>query len=302
MSTAPLVTIAIPAYNERYFGEALASAVAQQGVELEILVCDDSPGEAVGRAVAEAGDPRIRYVRNAARLGFAGNFTQCFNQARGEMLKLLNDDDRLRPGCVAALAGVLAANRGITLATSRRQPIDAKGARLPDVPATLPMATVSALMSGRDVGDFLLGNSLNMIGEPTTVMFRRADVTLEEGLLFRWGGRDYHCLADMSVWLRLLAKGLAYYFAPALSEFRIHSAQEQHREGVRVACLVERLWIVREARKLGFLAATPVLRMALANLRARVAPCIGLPILAPGEDAALRALLADVDGELTALR
>ena len=302
MSAAPLVTIAIPAYNERYFGEALASAVEQQGVELEILVCDDSPGEAIGRTVAAAADPRIRYLRNASRLGFAGNFTQCFNEARGEMLKFLNDDDRLRPGCVAALAGVLAANRGIMLATSRRQPIDAAGARVADVPATLPLSTVSALMSGRDVGDFVLGNTINMIGEPSTVMFRRADLALEDGLLFRWGGHDYHCLADLSVWLRLLARGLAYYFAPALSEFRIHSAQEQHREGVRVACLVERLWIVREARKLGFLAAPQLQRMALANLHTRVGRCIGLPILAPGEDATLRALLAEVDGEMTALR
>ena len=46
MSPAPLVTIAIPAYNERYFSEALASAIAQQGVEIEILVCDDSPARA----------------------------------------------------------------------------------------------------------------------------------------------------------------------------------------------------------------------------------------------------------------
>jgi hypothetical protein len=164
------------------------------------------------------------------------------------------------------------------------------------------MSTVSALMSGRDVGDFVLGNTINMIGEPTTVMFRRADVTLEEGSLFRWGGHDYHCLADLSLWLRLLAKGLAYYFAPALSEFRIHPGQEQHREGVRVACLVERLWIVREARKAGFLASKQVTDMALANLRNRVARCIGLPVLAPGEDAALRALLAELDGEMTALR
>lgn len=302
MSAAPLVTIAIPAYNERYFGEALASAIAQQGVEIEILVCDDSPGEGIGNAVKAAGDPRIRYVRNPARLGFAGNFTQCFREARGEMLKFLNDDDRLRPGCVATLAGALAANRAIMLAASRRQPIDAWGARAADVPATSPMSVVSALMAGRDVGDFVLGNSVNMIGEPTTVMFRRSDVALEEGSLFRWGGHDYHCLADLSVWLRLLAKGPLFYFASALSEFRIHAAQEQHREGVRVACLVERLWIVREARKAGFLASKQVMHLALSNLRARVVPVIGLPVLAPGEDAALRALLAEVDGELTALR
>ena len=298
----PLVSILIPAYNERHFGAALASAIAQAGIELEIVVCDDSPGGQIEATVVAANDPRVRYVRNPTRLGFAGNFTQCFTSARGEMVKFLNDDDRLRPGCVAALAGALSANRSVMLASSRRQPIDANGARIPDVAATLPMAMVSALMSGREMGDFVLGNSLNMIGEPTTAMFRRADVTLEDGLLFRWGGHDYHCLADLSLWLRLLARGLAYYFAPALSEFRIHPAQEQHREGVRVACLVERLWIVREARKIGFLAAPQLMRLALENLRARIHPCLAFPGLAPGEAEALRSLLADVEGELAALR
>jgi glycosyltransferase involved in cell wall biosynthesis len=302
MTATPLVTIAIPAYNERYFGEALASAVAQQGVEVEILVCDDSPGTAIESAAAAANDPRVRYVRNPARLGFAANFTQCFTSARGEMLKFLNDDDRLRPNCVAAMAAVLAANRGVKLVTSRRQPIDASGARMPDPPATMPIASVSALMSGRELGDFVLAHSVNLIGEPTTVMFRRADVALEDGLIFRWGGRDYHCLADLSLWLRLMAQGGAYYFAPALSEFRLHPGQEQLQEGIRITCLVERLWIAREARKHGFLAAPQLMNASLSGLRARVASAVGSPLLAAGEDAALRKLLADVDGELASLR
>jgi hypothetical protein len=133
-------------------------------------------------------------------------------------------------------------------------------------------------------------------------MFRRSDVSLEEGLIFRWGGHDYHCLADMSLWLRLLAKGLAYYFAPALSEFRMHPSQEQLREGVRVSCLVERLWIVREARKLGFLAAPVLVQASLSSLRARILPALGAKFLAAGEDATLRELLAEVDRELASLR
>ena len=302
LSAPPLVSIVIPAYNERYFGEALASAIAQQGVELEILVSDDSPGTAIEKTVATANDPRVRYVRNPSRLGFAGNFTQCFTSARGEMVKFLNDDDRLRPGCVAAMAAVLAANRGVMLVTSRRFPIDASGARLPDPAATMPISMVSAMMSGRELGDFVMAHSVNLIGEPTTAMFRRADISLEDGLLFRWGGHDYHCLADMSLWMRLMAKGSAYYFAPALSEFRMHPGQEQLRAGVRVSCLVERLWMVREARTLGFLAAPQVLKASLASLRSRIVPSIGAPFLLEGEDATLRGLLAEVDGELAALR
>lgn len=300
--SAPLVSILIPAYNERHFGAALASALAQDGVALEIVVCDDSPGDAIEAAARAPGDARVRYVRNAQRLGFGANFSRCLELARGKLVKFLNDDDRLRPGCVAALASALEANLAVKLATSRRHPIDAEGRRMPDVAATTPLAQVSALMPGRELGDFVLVHSLNLIGEPTTAMFRRADVAPEDGLLFRWGGRDYHCLADLSLWLRLLARGLAYYAAQPLSEFRIHAGQEQQGGALRVGCLEERLWIVRQARVAGFLAAPELHRAALDAVRVRVEPCLRAPDLAPGEDRALRELLAAVEGDRAALR
>jgi glycosyltransferase involved in cell wall biosynthesis len=298
----PLVSVLIPAYNERYFGEAFASALAQSGLELEIVVCDDSPGDAIGRTVAAANDPRVRYVRNPSNLGFGANFTQCFSLARGAMVKFLNDDDRLRPGCVATLASVLAANPAVKLATSRRQQIDAAGNRMPDVVATMPLAHVSAILSGRELGDFVLANSMNFIGEPTTVMFRHADVSLEDGALFRWGGRDYHCLADLSLWLRLLAQGLAYYNSVPLSDFRVHAGQEQHREGVRISCIVERLWIVRQAQAHGFLASTEARRVALASVKARVTGILALPTITPSERNSLEELGVQVDGDLASLR
>jgi glycosyltransferase involved in cell wall biosynthesis len=298
----PLVSILIPAYNERYFGEAFASALAQQGVDLEIVVCDDSPGEAIGRMVAAAPDPRVRYVRNPRNLGFGGNFTQCFQLARGSYIKFLNDDDRLRPACVSTFAAVLQSNPAIKLATSRRIPIGASGERLPDGPATIPLAQVSALVAGRELGDFTLVHSMNFIGEPTTVMFRRAGITLEDGALFRWGGRDYHCLADMSLWLRLLAEGLAYYTPAPMSEFRMHGEQEQHREGVRMACLVERVWILRQARSAGYLATRDGPRVAYANLRARLQAWLDRSGFTPAEAQTVRGLLGEIDGELATLR
>ena len=100
VSGEPLVSILIPAYNERFFAEALASARAQAYPALEIVVLDDSPGEAIERAVRQASDGRVRYARNRERRGFHGNFTACFQQARGEYVKFLNDDDRLLPQCV----------------------------------------------------------------------------------------------------------------------------------------------------------------------------------------------------------
>jgi hypothetical protein len=110
-------------------------------------------------------------------------------------------------------------------------------------------------------------NMTNVIGEPSTVMFRRDQLAREAGSLFRWGGRTYHCLADLSVWLRLLSQGAAYYCAAGLAEFRRHSGQEQEGAG-RLDCLLERQWIARQARASGFLADPAQWLAALRAVRA----------------------------------
>ena len=249
----PVVSILIPAYNERFFGEAFDSALAQTLNDIEIVVCDDSPGDAIGQRAQAAGDARVRYVKNPARLDFAANFTQCLQLARGRYVKFLNDDDRLHPRCVQTFAEVLEANPNVALATSRRAVIDEAGRAAPDVPATTPVSHVSAFMTGLELGDFCLVNGLNLIGEPTTAMFRRADLVLEGASMFTWGGREYRCLADLSVWLRLLPRGFAYYGAGALSEYRRHAGQEQRQDNVRLGCLLEREWILAPAIAAGFL-------------------------------------------------
>jgi glycosyltransferase involved in cell wall biosynthesis len=267
MAPAPRVSVVIPAYHERFFGEALASVLAQEGVGFEVLVCDDSPGAAIGAVVTGLRDARVRYVRNASRRGFEGNFTYGFSMARGDLVKFLNDDDRLRPGCLARLAAAFDANPGLALATSRRIVIDAAGAPRPDLPATTPLAHVSCEIEGTELGDFTLINGLNFIGEPSTVMFARSRLPGLDGGLFTWNGRAYHCLADWSLWLRLLARGPAFYSATPLSEYRVHPGQEQRDMAVQMACITERLPLVREARAAGFLKADVQYRAALARVR-----------------------------------
>jgi glycosyltransferase involved in cell wall biosynthesis len=270
--SAPLVSILIPAYHERFFGEALASARGQTHSAIEIVVCDDSAGEAIERACREAADPRLRYIRNPRRLGFHGNFTRCFEEARGEFIKFLNDDDRLRPRCVEGLLAGLQFDPRVTLVVSRRAVIDQHGREQPDISATQPMSHFSCMVPGIEMGDFVLINGLNLLGEPTTAMFRKRDVALEGGELFMWQGTRYHLLADLSLWLRLLTRGAVFYQAPVLSEFRMHAGQEQTGALMDVASVVERLQLARQARRAGFLAHPLLYQAALARVRERAAP------------------------------
>ena len=294
--SAPLVSILIPAYNERFFAEALASARAQTHPALEIVVCDDSPGEAIERACREAGDARLRYVRNPQRLGFHGNFTRCFEEARGELVKFLNDDDRLRPRCVEALVAGMQFDSRVTLATSRRAVIDDRGEVQPDVVSTQPLARFSCMVPGAELINFILINGVNLVGEPSTALFRKRDVTLEAGDLFTWGGMRYHVLADLSLWLRLLARGAAFYQAPVLSEFRMHAGQEQAGAAMDVASVVERLHLARQARRAGFVAHPALYQAALTRVRERAARILAKP----ATSAEHRATLQRVDEEAAA--
>jgi glycosyltransferase involved in cell wall biosynthesis len=253
MSAAPLVSILIPAYRPRFFGEALASARAQRHPALEIVVGDDSPGDDIARAVAAADDSRIRYERHEPALGFAGNFTRLFELARGAFVKFLNDDDVLHPDCVPRLLAPMLERPGIVLATSRRTVIDAQGQALPGDTATLPLMPEDGPMEGRALGRFLLRLGVNRIGEPSTVLLRRDAVEVEGDSIFRWGDDDYECLADLSLWLRLLRRGDAWWIAQPLSAYRYHEAQQQRTAGTAAKCVIERWLVVQEGRRAGFL-------------------------------------------------
>ena len=299
--SAALVSILIPAYNERFFGEALASARAQSHPAIEIVVCDDSAGDAIERAVRDARDERIRYVRNPQRLGFHGNFTRCFEEARGDFIKFLNDDDRLRPRCVEGLLAGFQFDARVTLAVSRRAVIDDRGQQQPDIAPTKPLAPVSCMVPGIELGDFTLINGLNMLGEPTTALFRKRDVSLEAGDLFTWGATRYHVLADLSLWLRLLARGTAFYQAPVLSEFRMHAGQEQAGAAMDVASVVERLHLARQARRAGFVAHAALYQAALTRVRERAARILAKPETSAEHRAALQRVDEQAAAEAAAL-
>ena len=98
----PLVSLLIPAYHERFFGEAFASALAQTYPNLEIVVCDDSRGSVI-EGIAPTARTRfpVRYERNPERLGAGPNLSRCYALARGAYVKFLNDDDLLEPDYLA---------------------------------------------------------------------------------------------------------------------------------------------------------------------------------------------------------
>jgi glycosyltransferase involved in cell wall biosynthesis len=87
------VSVVIPT-RDRWplLADTLASALAQEGVGLEVVIVDD--GSASTMPVGTTfDDPRVRTVRNEVSLGVARARNRGIEAARGEWVALLDDDD-----------------------------------------------------------------------------------------------------------------------------------------------------------------------------------------------------------------
>src|SRR3954451_10064879 len=105
----PLVSVLIPTYARPHFlRQAIASVLGQTYTRFELLVGDD--GAQGGEVVAAFGDDRVRYLKNARRLGMAQNWQALLDAAQGEILGLLMDDDRWAPDFLESCVDVLVAD------------------------------------------------------------------------------------------------------------------------------------------------------------------------------------------------
>lgn len=97
---------------------ALASVLAQTHQNLEVVVSDNASTDdtpAICRSGA-AGDPRIRYVRQAEPISAWENFRYVLEQATGEYFLWTADDDLHSPNYVETLVRALSDRPGAVLA------------------------------------------------------------------------------------------------------------------------------------------------------------------------------------------
>jgi predicted SAM-dependent methyltransferase/glycosyltransferase involved in cell wall biosynthesis len=255
VSAAPLVSVLIPAYRATWFQQALQSALSQSYKDIEIIICDDSPDEEIAKIVRAASvtDSRISYARNDPLQGPMGNFLRCLSLAKGEFIKYLNDDDLLAPTCVERMLHAFRKHSRVTLVTSYRKRIDEAGGEVSEFPGTRMLAKKDCEIEGVSCANALIRRQQNFIGEPTTVMFRKSDVTWVKPHLATFGGASAVGAGDVAIWLNLLGRGNAYYIAEPLSSFRIHAGQRQKELPIQIAGQQAWKGFIFHGRRLGLL-------------------------------------------------
>jgi glycosyltransferase involved in cell wall biosynthesis len=188
----PDVSVIIPTRDRRdRVRLAVRSALAQQGVGLEVLVVDDGSSDGTGAAVVGLGDERIRVVRNETSLGESGARNRGIDAAKGEWISFLDDDDVWAPDKLASQLEELEAT-GRSWAYGGEVVVDEDLNVLSGSPALGPEEVAAALTRYNAVP----GSASNVV------------VTSE--LLGRAGPFDTQLrrTPDWDMWLRLIQHGL----------------------------------------------------------------------------------------------
>jgi glycosyltransferase involved in cell wall biosynthesis len=110
------VTVVIPCHNHgRYLGEAVASALDQEGGAPQVIVVDDGSTETETEAALAALPDSVEAIRQA-NAGPAAARNAGFELAETPLVMPLDADDRLPPDAVAALQAGLEGDRAAAYA------------------------------------------------------------------------------------------------------------------------------------------------------------------------------------------
>lgn len=225
----PLVSICIPTYNgEKYLKECLDTILSQSYTNIEIIMIDDCSKDKTCEIIEEykTKDSRITLFRNEVNLGLVGNWNKSLTLAKGEWIKFVFQDDLITKDCIQKMYD---ASEGKSLVVSDRKfiydefvPIEIKEHYSTNMLTLkkLVNTNVPVFISSEKVSQFSADHiSLNFIGEPTAVLFKK-NIIEKIGVF----NADLSQICDLEYWLRIATSEGMVYIPEELISFRIHAS------------------------------------------------------------------------------
>lgn len=109
-------SIVIPTRSRAHLlGHALASALGQDFDDFEVVVSDNCSTDATPQVIAAAAHARLRAVRPERSLSMVDHWEFALNQARGEWVLFLCDDDALMPNALRVTEALLREHQELEL-------------------------------------------------------------------------------------------------------------------------------------------------------------------------------------------
>lgn len=110
MTSKPILTIAIPTYNRAFFldrtlGQLHRELLLLDDCYIEILVSDNRSEDHTQEILKKHGASglKMRVIKNRSNIGSDKNIAQCFNEAIGDYVLILGDDDLIVDGALKRL-------------------------------------------------------------------------------------------------------------------------------------------------------------------------------------------------------
>jgi glycosyltransferase involved in cell wall biosynthesis len=136
----PKISVLLTTYNRRQLLErAVASVLAQDEVDFELIVVDDCSSDGTGAWLATLSDPRVRVVSSPRNMGIAATRNLGLEAARADIIAMLDDDDVYLSGRLSVPLAIFASNAGVVGALSSIRKVGEKRATVAQLPdANLP--------------------------------------------------------------------------------------------------------------------------------------------------------------------
>ncbi len=209
-STKPRLSVMIPVRNGAAFvEEAIASALAQEERDAEIVVVDNASTDFTADVVRAFNDPCLRYIRNDHDLGMVGNWNRCIELAAGEFVTLLHHDDLWCPGFLARARRLFNAYPEAEVMYSGCRIVDSEGRFLR---LHQPFPEPHVWDGERELEVLVRGNYIYC----PTVVYRASALKRVGGFRVRLS-----LTPDWEMLMRLALAGTVFIYDPeALSEYR----------------------------------------------------------------------------------
>jgi glycosyltransferase involved in cell wall biosynthesis len=192
-----------------------------------VVICDDCSSDGTldfARQLAE-GDERFRFISNPRRFGLVGNWNSCVNEARGEWIKFVFQDDTIAPSCLEKLLASCV-RTGIPFGFCERDFIfddsvpEARQDWFNRHKQRIHSDYHSSAVISPEQAIRIAANepTHNLVGEPTVTLIKRS-------LFSEIGGFDEALiqLCDTEFWCRVMMNYGAAFVPESLAAFRVHA-------------------------------------------------------------------------------
>ncbi|WP_184696286.1 glycosyltransferase [Saccharothrix tamanrassetensis] len=214
--TRPTVDVVVPCYNyARFLRACVRSVLDQPGVDVRVLVIDDTSTDETPEVMAElTRDPRVEGRRHEVNQGHIATYNEgLLEWAKADYTVLLSADDLLAPGALARAAEVFEANPNVGMVYGRVVYYSDHDA----LPSVMTPPAGRTVWSGVDWIESRCRTGQNVLSSPEAVV--RTSVQQQVG-----GYRpDLPHAGDLEMWMRIAAvSDIGYVRGKPAAYYRVH--------------------------------------------------------------------------------